>query len=158
MLDTLLNPRRASALSADPALFAAHERTAGAIARLDQALDHHPLVPAFLHRARLEAVRRHAVVDGRGVDPWHLAAIVEGLRLRADHALRIVDRGEVFEAARTALALHRWITEPDFDQEGEVQAAERHIAAAGPEACLVPRRVSGRGCRAAGCEHRSAPR
>ena len=55
--------------------------------------------------------------------------MLEGLRLRMDHALRIVDRGEIFEAARTALALHQWITEPDFDQEGEVQAAERHLAA-----------------------------
>jgi hypothetical protein len=136
MPDTLLNPPRAAAIAPDPALFAAHERSAGAIARLDQALDHHPLLPAFLHRARLEAVRRQAAVDGRGIDPWHLAAILEGLRLRMDHALRIVDRGEVFEAARTALALHQWITEPDFDQEGEVQAAERHLAASGPGALL----------------------
>ena len=118
------------------ALFAAHERAAGAIARLDQALDHHPLLPAFLHRARLEAVRRQAAVDGRGIDPWHLAAVLEGLRLRMDHALRIVDRGEIFEAARTALALHQWITEPDFDQEGAVQAAEHHLAAALPGGLL----------------------
>ena len=53
-----------------------------------------------------------------------------------DHALRIVDRGEVFEAARTALALHQWIAEPDFDQEGEVQAAERHLAAVLPGGLL----------------------
>ena len=119
------------------ALFAAHERAAGAIARLDQALDHHPLLPAFLHRVQLEAVRRQAAVDGRGIDPWHLAAVLEGLRLRMDHALRIVDRGEIFEAARTALALHQWITEPDFDQEGEVlQAAEHHLAAALPGGLL----------------------
>ena len=136
MLETLLNPRRAPALSADPALFAAHERAAGATARLDQALDHHPLLPAFLHRARLEAVRRQAAVDGRGIDPWHLAAVLEGLRLRMDHALRIVDRGEIFEAARTALALHQWITEPDFDQEGEVQAAECHLATGLPGSLL----------------------
>ena len=136
MLATLLNPHRGLALSADPALFAAHEHAAGAIARLDQALDHHPLLPAFLHRARLEAVRLQAAVDGCGIDPWHLAAVLEGLRLRMDHALRIVDRGEVFEAARTALALHQWITEPDFDQEGEVQAAERHLAAAVPGGLL----------------------
>ena len=136
MLDTLLSPRRGATLSPDPALFAAHERAAGAIARLDQAPDHHPLLPAFLHRARLEAVRRQAAVDGHGIDPWHLAAVLEGLRLRMDHALRIVDRGAVFEAARTALALHQWITEPDFDQEGEVQAAERHLAAALPGGLL----------------------
>ena len=57
MLDTLLNPRRGRALSTDPALFAAHERAAGVIARLDQTLQHHSLLPAFLHRARLEAAR-----------------------------------------------------------------------------------------------------
>jgi hypothetical protein len=45
-----------------------------------------------------------------------------------DHALRIVDRGQIFEAARTALTLHQWIVEPDFDQEGEIQEAERHLA------------------------------
>ncbi len=47
-----------------------------------------------------------------------------------DHALRIVDRGQIFEAARTALVLHQWIVEPDFDQEGEIQDAERHLAGA----------------------------
>jgi hypothetical protein len=57
-----------------------------------------------------------------------LAAVLEGLRLRMDHALRIVDRGQIFEAARTALTLHQWIVEPDFDQEGEIQEAERHLA------------------------------
>jgi len=136
MLDTPLNPRRGATLPVEPALFAAHERAAAAIARLDQALDHHPLLPAFLHRTRLEAVRRQAAVDGRAIDPWHLAAVLEGLRLRMDHALRIVDRGAIFDAARTALALHQWITEPDYDQEGEVQAAERHLAGALPGGLL----------------------
>jgi hypothetical protein len=37
-----------------------------------------------------------AAVDGRGIDPWHLAAIVEGLRLGMDRTLRIVDRGDIF--------------------------------------------------------------
>lgn len=136
MLDTLFSARRAPALPADPALFAAHEQAAGALARLDQALDHHPLLPAFLYRVRLEAVRRQAAVDGRGIDPWHLAAVLEGLRLRMDRALGIVDRGEIFEAARTALALHQWITEPDFDQEGDVQAAERHLSTSLPGGLL----------------------
>lgn len=113
-----------------PVLLAALERASGAIARLDQALDNHKLLPAFLYRTRLEAVCRQAAVDGHGIDPWHLAAVVEGLRLRMDQALRIVDRGLVFKAARTALTLHQWITEPDFDQEGAVQAAERHLASA----------------------------
>jgi len=136
MLETLLDPSRGAALPAQPSLFAAHERAAGAIARLDQALDHHPLLPAFLHRARLEAVRRQAAVDGCSIDPWHLAAVLEGLRLRMDLALRIVDRAQIFDAARAALDLHQWITEPDFDQEGEVQAAERHLAAVPPGGLL----------------------
>ncbi|HME21458.1 MAG TPA: hypothetical protein VKI44_08955 [Acetobacteraceae bacterium] len=36
----------------------------------------------ILYRARLEAVRRQAAVDGLSIDPWHLAAVLEGLRLR----------------------------------------------------------------------------
>ena len=44
-------------------------------------------------------------------------------------ALRIIDRGTIFDAARTALGHHQWLTAPDFDQEGEVAAAEAHIAA-----------------------------
>lgn len=101
---------------------------AAAFARLDQALDNHPLLAAFLHRARLEAVRRQAGTDGLAIDPWHLAALLEGLRLRMDSALRIIDRGAIFEAARHALQLHQWLAAPDFDQEGEVQRAEAVLA------------------------------
>jgi hypothetical protein len=129
MLDTLLRSKSPRALLSAPGIFLALEQTAGAFARLDQALDNHPLRPAFLYRTRLEAVRRQAAVDGHGIDPWHLAATIEGLRLRMDHALRIVDRGAIFDAARTAFGLHQWIIAPDFDQEGEVQRAERHLAA-----------------------------
>jgi hypothetical protein len=100
-----------------------------AIARLDQALASHPLRQAFLYRARLDAVRRQAAVDGALIDPWHLAATVEGLRLRMDPYLRIIDRGQILDAARTALTLHQWMVEPDFDQEGEVQRAEAVLAA-----------------------------
>jgi hypothetical protein len=128
MLESLLHADRPAALASDGTLLGALERASGAIARLDQALDNHPLRTAFLYRARLEAVRRQASVDGHGIDPWHLAAVLEGLRLRMDHALRIVDRGQIFEAARNALTLHQWIVEPDFDQEGEIQEAERHLA------------------------------
>src|SRR5208337_1992704 len=67
-----------------PALAGALERASRAIARLDQALDGHPLLPAFLYRTRLEAVRRQAAVDGQLIDPWHLAAVLEGLRLSLD--------------------------------------------------------------------------
>ncbi len=101
---------------------------AAAIARLDQALASHPLGPAFLYRARLEAVRRQAAVDGQAIDPWHLAAILEGLRLRMEYSLRIIDRGTIFAAARHALGLHQWLTAPDFDQEGEIQRAEAMLA------------------------------
>src|SRR5208282_3051233 len=56
-----------------------------------------------------------------------LAAVLEGLRLRMDGALRIIDRGMILDAARYALGLHQWITAPDFDQEGDVQCAERAL-------------------------------
>jgi hypothetical protein len=101
---------------------------AAAIARLDQALAGHPLAQAFLYRARLESVRRMAAVDGQIIDPWHLVATIEGLRLRMDPYLRIIDRGEILEKARSALILHQWFVEPDFDQEGEVQRAEAMLA------------------------------
>jgi hypothetical protein len=136
-LDTLVLGRSPDPLRPSPRLFAALEQAAGAFARLDQALDGHPLAPAFLYRARLEAVRRQAAVDGHGIDPWHLAATIEGLRLRMEHALRIVDRGAIFDAARTAFDLHAWITAPDFDQEGEVQDAERYLAASPMQSPLL---------------------
>ena len=76
-----------SRAEADAAVAAGLARAAGAIARLDQALAFHPLRPAVLYRARLEAARRAAAVDGTGIDPWHLAAVLEGLRLRMDPSL-----------------------------------------------------------------------
>jgi hypothetical protein len=128
MLDALLRPARGQNL--DPALAGALAQAAAAIARLDQALAGHPLLPAFLHRARLEAVRRQAAVDGLVIDPWHLAAVLEGFRLRMDGALRIIDRGAILAAARHALDLHQWLVAPDFDQEGAVQRAAQVLAAA----------------------------
>ena len=130
MLESLLRTDRPAPTAFDATALRALERASGAIARLDQALDNHPLRTAFLYRARLEAVRRQASVDGLGIDPWHLAAVLEGLRLRMPDypGVRIIDRCEVFEAARTALTLHQWIVEPDFDQEGEIQEAERYLA------------------------------
>ena len=113
----------------DTALADALVRAAGAYARLDQALSHHPLLPAFLHRVRLDAIRRQAAADGQAIDPWHLAAVLEGLRLRMDGALRIIDRGAILAAARHALDLHQWLTTPDFDQEGDVQQAGRALTA-----------------------------
>jgi len=135
LLESLLQP--SSKLSIAPpsaagaALAISLARAAAAIARLDQSLANHPLRPAFLYRARLEAVRRQAAYDGQAIDPWHLAALLEGLHLRMEGALRIIDRGAIFEAARHALTLHQWLVSPDFDQEGEVRRAERALAAAG---------------------------
>jgi hypothetical protein len=107
---------------------AALAEAAAAVARLDEALASHPLRPAFLYRARLDAVRHQAAVDGQAIDQWHLAAVIEGLRLRLDQALHIVDRGAVLDAARHALTLHHWLTAPGFDEEGEVQRAETQLA------------------------------
>lgn len=97
---------------------------AASVARLDQACASHPLAQAFLYRMRLVAVRHQAAADGALIDPWHLAATGEGLRLRMDPYLRIIDRADILEKARTALTLHQWLVEPDFDQEGEIQRAE----------------------------------
>ncbi len=119
-------PRRDDVIGPD--LASALVRAAGAFARLDQALGRHPLQPAFLHRFRLEAVRQQAGADGRAIDPWHLAAVIEGLPLRMPNT-RIIDNGMVAAAARDALALHQWLTAPDFGQEGEVQRAARALAA-----------------------------
>jgi hypothetical protein len=58
----------AVSLSEDPT-FGALAWAAASIARLDQALAGHVLAPALLYRARLEAVRRHAAVDGHGIWP-----------------------------------------------------------------------------------------
>jgi hypothetical protein len=127
MLDDLIHtpaPPRGDATAA------ALARAAGAIARLDQALTLHPLLPAVLYRARLEAARRAAAVDGNGIDPWHLAAVLEGLRLRMDPSLAMHDRGSIFDAARHAFDQYQWLVFPDFDQEGAVQAAEKVLATA----------------------------
>ncbi len=113
----------------DPMVLAgALAAAAAAIARLDQALAGHPLDQAFLYRMRLDSVRRQAAVDGQLIDPWHLAATIEGLRLRMDPYLRIIDRLDIQANARSALVMHQWIVEPDFDQEGDVQRAEAMLA------------------------------
>jgi hypothetical protein len=126
VFNSLLRP---PATIMDPALAGSLVRAAAAFARLDQALGSHPLHAAFLHRARLDAVRRQAAVDGLAIDPWNLAAVLEGLRLRMDGALRIIDRAAVHDAARHALDLHQWLTTPDPDKERDVQQAEKCLAA-----------------------------
>ena len=67
------------------------------------------------------------------IDPWHLAAMLEGFRLDADARLGRVDRGSVIDAARHAFEQYQWLVFPDFDQEGAVRQAEAHLAGfAGP--------------------------
>src|ERR1019366_6427930 len=134
MLDQLTPRPVTSWIRVDPALAGTLERASRAIARLDQALDGHPLLPAFLYRIRLEAVRRQASIDGQLIDPWHSPPCWKGYGM--DHAMRIIDRGAVFDAARHALTLHQWLTIPDFDQEVEVKQAEAALAT--PEARLSP--------------------
>jgi hypothetical protein len=97
--------------------------------RIAQALDNHALLPAILFRARLDAARRAAAADGQLIDPWHLAALLAGLRLRLDAGDSIAERAAVFASARHALEVHQWLVTPDFDQEGEVQRAEKALAA-----------------------------
>jgi hypothetical protein len=124
MFDTLLAPRS----DPRPALAGALAAAAAAIARLDEALASHPLAQAFLYRARFDAVRRQAAVDGMLIDPWHLAAVLEGFRLHADARLGRVDRGTVIDAARHAFDQYQWLVFPDFDQEGVVHQAEDRLA------------------------------
>ncbi|MGK7870786.1 hypothetical protein [Falsiroseomonas sp. E2-1-a20] len=117
-------------MPADAALLRALARAAAALARLDQASARHPLLPALLHRTRLDAVRRQAAVDGSLIDPWHLAALLEGLRPRRMMGARnLAEAGGVFEAGRAALALHRWLTAPDPAEAAQVQAAQAALDA-----------------------------
>ena len=76
-------------------------------------------------------MRRQAAVDEGGIDPWHLAATIEGLRLQFGDATRLADRGAIFDAARHAQTLRQRLQDPDFEQEGEVQQAA--------ENCFTPK-------------------
>ena len=87
MRDTRLCSDRAASAAADIGLLDAVERASATIARLDQALENHPLLPAFLHRARLEAVRRQAAVDGQSIDP-----VVDLLRSRGLSLRHLVEK------------------------------------------------------------------
>ncbi|MBV8524782.1 MAG: hypothetical protein JOY71_22135 [Acetobacteraceae bacterium] len=113
---------------AGPALPGALERASAVMARLDQALASHPLGPAFLYRTRLEAVRRQAAADGQRIDAWHLAAVLEGLRLQLDHVRQVYDRNSILDAARDALGLHQWISRPDEDQQRAIAKAEQALS------------------------------
>jgi hypothetical protein len=105
------------------ALAAALEHAARAVARLDSALARHPLASAWAWRARLDAVRRQAMVDGRVIDPWHLAALIEGVRFRLGGSPALIDRGATFAAAHHAFALYRWFSGPDETQQAAIADA-----------------------------------
>jgi hypothetical protein len=107
------------------------ERTAAMIARLDAALAAHPLRPAWAWRARLDAIRQQAAVDGQVIDPWHLAALSEGVRFRLDHMPVMLDRGVLFAAAQHAFILYRWFSAPDAGQRAAVEQAAAHLEQVG---------------------------
>ena len=144
-LETFLSPpvrRTASgpssgALTRFTDIAGALEAASGAIARLDALLTGHPLEPAWLWRIRLEAVRRQATIDGRVIDPWHLAAVIEGVRFRMDRAAAIIDRGAIFEAARHALGLWRWFARPSEAQTEAIGCAAATLPAAGQGSPLL---------------------
>ena len=144
-LETFLSPpvrRTASgpssgALTRFTDIAGALEAASGAIARLDALLTGHPLEPAWLWRIRLEAVRRQAAIDGRVIDPWHLAAVIEGVRFRMDRAAAIIDRGAIFEAARHALGLWRWFARPSEAQTEAIGCAAATLPAAGQGSSLL---------------------
>ena len=104
------------------------ERAAAAVARLDAALAVHPLASAWMYRACLDAVRRQATVDGQAIDPWHLTALIEGVRFRFDRAASLIDRGATFAAVRHAFELYQWYSAPDEVQLCAISEAEAHLA------------------------------
>lgn len=103
---------------------------AAAMARLDQALASTPLLPAITYRARLDAVRNMAAADGRLIDPWQLAATLEGVRLRMPGELSIAERGLIFDAARHALGYYQWLQMPNPEQQEEISHATIVLATA----------------------------
>jgi hypothetical protein len=125
------NDRQTSPPRLPVALAGALEHAAGRIARLDSALATHPLRPAWAWRARLDAIRRQAAVDGKAIDPWHLAALIEGVRFRLDHMPVMLDRGLLFAAARHAFDLYRWFSAPDEAQRAAIRQAADHLQTAG---------------------------
>jgi len=80
------------------------------------------LLPAILFRERLEAARICASVDGYIIDPWHLAAELEGLRpkLQGEDA---ADRGTNVDNAKIAFEQYQWLARPTSTQAERIQQA-----------------------------------
>jgi hypothetical protein len=66
---------------------------------------------------RLEAVRRQAAADGRAIDPWHLAAVIEGIRFRMDRGAAMSGRLE--EIWKTPRGLAGWFSTIDHKEIGK---------------------------------------
>ncbi len=105
-------------------------------------------LPGGRVRAPRGAGRRAAAADGQLIDPWHLAALLAGLRLRLDAGESIAERANVFAIARHALEVHQWLADPDFDQEGEIQRAELALATANANGADGPFLAAGRAMHA----------
>lgn len=108
-------------------------RAALIFGRLDQRLYAHPLLPAILFRERLEAARACAAVDGFLIDPWHLAAELEGLKPRVVGE-SAYERGEVIDAARAAFERYLWLARPDGRQKDAMVPAEALLQAEASQA------------------------
>jgi hypothetical protein len=104
-------------------------RTALAFGALDQQLRRHPLREAVLFRVRLEAARSCAAVDGFLIDPWQLAASLEGLRPRI-RGHDAYERGSEVDALRYAFEQYQWLARATTSQEERITQAL--AVAAGP--------------------------
>ncbi|WP_291366648.1 winged helix-turn-helix domain-containing protein [Acetobacter sp. UBA5411] len=105
-------------------------RASVAIGRLDQRLRGHPLLPAFLLRARLQTVSAQAATDGYHIDPWRLVAVLEGLPLRQPDAAE--DRMFQHDASWAAYDLYAWLAYPGGRRQRSIDAATRAIEAEDP--------------------------
>ncbi|MBO1326184.1 hypothetical protein K2X14_14665 [Acetobacter sp. TBRC 12305] len=99
-------------------------RTATLCGQLDQWLHRHPLREVILFRARLEAARNCAAVDGFLVDPWYLAAVLEGLRPRI-RGQDVFERGNEVDAAHATFEQYQWLARPTgLQREAIAQAMD----------------------------------
>ncbi|MCP1234874.1 hypothetical protein [Acetobacter fabarum] len=97
-------------------------RTALTFGALDQLLRRHPLREAVLFRVRLEAARQCAAVDGFLIDPWQLAASLEGLRPRI-RGQDVYERGSEVDALRYAFEQYQWLVRASTLQEERIAEA-----------------------------------
>ncbi|NHO55310.1 hypothetical protein GOB87_15435 [Acetobacter estunensis] len=118
-------PLRSSLLSAPLASLLVS--TSVAVGRLDQRLLGHPLLPAFLLRARLQTVSAQAATDGYHIDPWRLIAVLEGFPLR--QPAEAIDRADLHDATWCAYDLYAWLTFGGEDRQPSVDAALRALEA-----------------------------